>query len=76
MIGPSPVTWPGVIRALVNPHTTDRDRWLLRLTLLQLANVEPTAEALAFLGNTTPDKAAGAMAVLQVDGLVDFEEEA
>lgn len=64
----------GLIHTLVNPRNTEQDRWLLRLALLQEAGVEPTPEALAFLGNTTIDKARGAMAVLQAENLAEFEE--
>ena len=62
-----------LIRTLVDRTTSDHDRWLLRLTILQVVNVEATAEALAFLGNTTVEKTLGAMAVLQADGLAQFD---
>jgi hypothetical protein len=62
-----------IIRILVDPKTSDQDRWLMRLTLLQVAGVEATTEALAYLGNTTPEKVMGAMAVLQTDGHVWHE---
>lgn len=62
-----------MIRTLVDPATTDKDRWLLRLAILELAHVDPTPEALAFIGNTTIEKAVGAMGVLQADGFVRHE---
>lgn len=60
---------------LVDPRTTDQDRWLLRVAILQASRVEPTPEALAFIGNTTIEKAVGAMGVLQADGFVRHEAE-
>lgn len=63
-----------MVRVICDPRTSDQDRWVMRLALLQLAGVEPTTEALAFIGNTTPEKAMGAMAVLQSEGLVGYTE--
>lgn len=65
----------GLVQTIVNPETTESQRWLCRLALLQMADVRPTPEALAFIGNTTVEKARGAMAVLQADGLAEFHEQ-
>lgn len=70
----SGVSFRGLIRVLVDPDTAEQDRWLTRLALLQLADVEPTTEALAFLAGSTPERAMGAMAVLQTEGKVSFTE--
>jgi hypothetical protein len=67
------VNLPDVIKRLADPQTEEKDRWVLRLALLELANVEPTTEALASLAGVAPERAMGAMAVLQTEGLVSFE---
>lgn len=62
-----------LVRLLADTKTGEHDRWLLRVALLELAGVEPTTEALASLAGATPDRARGAMAVLQTEGLIRFE---
>lgn len=64
-----------LVRRITDPDVSDQDRWLLRLALLEAAGVNATPEALAFIGNTTVEKARGAMSVLQADGQVGFTEE-
>lgn len=66
--------WGEIVRLLASPETEDHDRWILRVALLELADVEPTTEALASLAGSTPERATGAMAVLQAEGLVSFEK--